>query len=176
MTEAYFPESVGEYLIEESLQRAEREVRAKIARDFEAASANKLLQVTPKRARALARKVESELSSRIYADPGQLRRFADQVRTGALGRFMSWVYFIGERPEGPVKIGVSRNPQLRITGLQVGSHAELELLCTVRGDATIEAIMHSAFAPDHIRGEWFRRSATLKEFMLQAKPRRLRKR
>lgn len=107
----------------------------------------------------------NEIAVSIYESPGAARKFAERVRDGALGRYASWVYFIGQDADGPIKIGVSEDPAKRLYELQVACAETLTLLGLVHGDETVEKTLHGAFAPDHIRGEWFRRSATLLEFI-----------
>lgn len=40
--------------------------------------------------------------------------------------------------------------------MQTGQTSNLAILFTVKGGATLEAILHSTFAPYRVRGEWFR--------------------
>lgn len=115
--------------------------------------------------RRLQKKIGPKVAALIHGNPIALRRFAERVRDGALGTFASWVYFIGHGADGPIKIGVSINPEGRLSDLQSSTPAALELICAVNGDVTVERMIHDAFGPDHIRGEWFRRSETLSDFI-----------
>jgi hypothetical protein len=116
------------------------------------------------RLRRAKRAVALDVSTAIYSHPTALRRFAEQLRDGALGSHLSWVYFIGY-PNGSVKIGVSGDPRRRLADLQRSTPEPLELLAVAQGDHAVEALLHKVFAPDHVRGEWFRRSETLTEFV-----------
>ena len=68
------------------------------------------------------------------------------------------VYFIGIKPDGPIKIGMARNPASRLRDLQVSSPYELEVLASYPGGAFEEKELHRKFDGHHIRGEWFDRS------------------
>jgi|SRR5690349_23447382 len=75
------------------------------------------------------------------------------------------VYVIQADEDGPVKIGVSSNPERRLAQLQTGNPARLVLvavfLCTTWLIArTLEAAVHLALAPFRLAGEWFRVSPT----------------
>lgn len=74
------------------------------------------------------------------------------------------VYFAqsGE-DDGPVKIGVARDPVARLRELQVGNHEFLRLLgYTEECDAfKIEQRLHRQLHASCIRGEWFRISPDL---------------
>jgi hypothetical protein len=66
------------------------------------------------------------------------------------------IYFV--RPEGRplVKIGHARNVGLRVYKLQVACPDELVILGVVAGGFAKEAALHARFAHLHVRGEWFR--------------------
>src|ERR1700722_18471788 len=66
------------------------------------------------------------------------------------------VYLIQAGDDGPVKIGHARDPLKRLHSIQIGSVEPLRLLGTLPGSVAREAELHSRFAADHIRGEWFR--------------------
>lgn len=124
-----------------------------------------LPDAAPAKVRRLTAAVVPDISRAIYADARTLREFAERVRDGAFGDHLDWVYFIGQRPSGLVKIGVSNRPMARLEMLQIGSPVPLELLVAVVGDMALERVLHAVFAPDRAHGEWFRQSATLAEFI-----------
>jgi hypothetical protein len=81
---------------------------------------------------------------------------------------ISWVYFIQAGDDGPIKIGVtSGSPVDRMRRLQTGSSTRFRLLCTIRGDRTVERRLHQLFAQARIRGdgEWFHPISDLKMFI-----------
>jgi hypothetical protein len=64
------------------------------------------------------------------------------------------VYFIGS-PEGPIKIGFSRNVGQRLRELQTFSPVRLQVLATTPGDPAVERRYHRMFAEHRLTGEWF---------------------
>lgn len=79
------------------------------------------------------------------------------------GRPTSHVYFI--RAGQAIKIGVSGNVRDRLSALQIGHPDKLELMGSIAGTVVTEAAIHTAFAPDRLRGEWFRASPGLVAFI-----------
>lgn len=78
------------------------------------------------------------------------------------------VYFI--RPvgrDGPVKIGVSANPSLRLPIYMSWSPDLLELVATTPGDDKLERRFHARFAALHMHHEWFRADPELSEAIRQ---------
>ena len=57
--------------------------------------------------------------------------------------------------DGPVKIGLTYDPEKRLAELQTGNPEILTLLRVLEGDAAREAEIHSMFSHLKIRGEWF---------------------
>lgn len=69
-----------------------------------------------------------------------------------------YVYLI--KSSKALKIGVSDNPQTRLTGLQTSNPERLELIYTIqcqnRDDALrLESILHRRYQQDLLNGEWF---------------------
>ena len=73
----------------------------------------------------------------------------------------SVVYFISTVSDGPIKIGTTRQMDLRLKAVQAANHEELNLIVALPGSYKQEAMLHRAFCRDHIRGEWFRRTPEL---------------
>lgn len=67
----------------------------------------------------------------------------------------SFVYFIQQGDDGPVKIGVATDPQERLGALQIGNPDPLYLRQAVPGSFPLEYELHSRFGEWHVRGEWF---------------------
>lgn len=78
-----------------------------------------------------------------------------------------WIYFILARgAESFVKIGFSSVcPWARMNGIETGCPLPMELVAMVRGDQAAERGFHRAFAELRVRGEWFRWSGILIEFV-----------
>lgn len=81
------------------------------------------------------------------------------IATGAQDR----VYFIGAGDH--IKIGLAFQPRTRLMELQVGNPLTLRLLAHIRGGVAAERYLHKFFAKDRVRGEWFRTSPLLCEFI-----------
>jgi predicted nucleic acid-binding Zn ribbon protein len=80
-----------------------------------------------------------------------------------------FVYFIGEEPDGPVKIGVANDPEARVGLLQIGNPRTLTLLAASRGGIRYERELHERFSAWRLRGEWFDRHAEgLQEVITEA--------
>lgn len=83
------------------------------------------------------------------------------------------IYFVQavedeRRQTGPVKIGFTNNPDLRVrvTDLQVGNPYPLRVLGVIpSGTLNEEAHIHERFAKDWMYGEWFRYSERLEKFI-----------
>lgn len=66
------------------------------------------------------------------------------------------VYFIGGE-SGPIKIGLSRDPDARCREMKIGSPSDYRVLASVIGGCDLERAYHSRFEYAHLRGEWFER-------------------
>ena len=75
------------------------------------------------------------------------------------------VYFISAHDDdmiaGPIKIGISDYPALRMAELQACSPTRLVILATCEGGKKRESDYHSRFASTRLHGEWFSRSEPL---------------
>ncbi len=78
---------------------------------------------------------------------------------------MSRVYFIGSARSKAVKIGVAEDPRTRLSALQTGNSQRLVLLAEMPGDERYERVLHRTFAPQRIRGEWFKNEGALAELI-----------
>lgn len=88
------------------------------------------------------------------------------LRDSAMGDASgSSVYFVQQGANGPIKIGVSRDVQARLTQLQTSSAHPLQLLVSVAGGSALEADLHKQFEADRLHGEWFEPSAQLLDFI-----------
>lgn len=65
------------------------------------------------------------------------------------------VYFIQAVVGGPIKIGSSINPSLRLATIAAWSPFPLEMLATVKGCYSLERRFHAAFRSSHSHQEWF---------------------
>jgi hypothetical protein len=68
----------------------------------------------------------------------------------------SWVYFIQEGADGPIKIGHTKNcPTMRLNVLQHGNARPLRFIGLVRGGFKDERKWHSRFKAHRLEREWF---------------------
>lgn len=66
-----------------------------------------------------------------------------------------WVYFMRRGHSGPIKIGCSSEPPVRMKGLQTANAEGLVLLGWVPGGRSVEAMYHRAWMSNRLSGEWF---------------------
>jgi len=77
------------------------------------------------------------------------------------------IYFIINSGTGNIKIGYTRdNPEKRLANLQTGCDAELRILNVVDGSTEKESMLHRKFDKNRIRGEWFKPSEEMFEYIL----------
>lgn len=73
---------------------------------------------------------------------------------------IDYLYFILDKDQNAVKIGISQNPQGRLEGLRTTNLNELELLIFVvfprKNIRKVEKDFHTLFKKYLIRNEWFR--------------------
>lgn len=75
------------------------------------------------------------------------------------------VYFIADGL-GHVKIGVAHNPMQRMADLQVANAGHLKLLRVIpSGGVLLERQLHARFHGSHVRGEWFRLTQEIRDFI-----------
>ncbi len=65
------------------------------------------------------------------------------------------IYFIQAGGDGPIKIGVARQPLARLQDLQAGNHEKLTLIGLAAGGHEHERKIHAACRNAHIHREWF---------------------
>lgn len=65
------------------------------------------------------------------------------------------IYFAQHGTDGPIKIGLTDDLELRLSSLQTSSPVEIRLLATQEGDWSLERFLHQRFARLKVRGEWF---------------------
>jgi hypothetical protein len=80
-------------------------------------------------------------------------------------RAVSVVYFVQCGDGGPVKIGVTRDLDKRLGGLQTSHHERLRLLHVEPGGRLEERQFHARFADLRTRGEWFLFDGALVAFL-----------
>lgn len=80
-----------------------------------------------------------------------------------------FVYFIQAGDDGPIKVGYTTHPEVRLARLQVGNPETLYLRAAIRvKERAVEVALHATFARHRIRGEWFHPHADLLALIAQA--------
>jgi hypothetical protein len=74
------------------------------------------------------------------------------------------IYFVGP-DDGDIKIGITTNLPKRLCSLRTGSSKPLRTLLVIPGTQYDERELHRRFAADRLRGEWFKRSKLIMEFI-----------
>lgn len=100
--------------------------------------------------------IRSELSIPL-ASIGPLLRSLD-------GLTWTWVYFVQEGRHGPVKIGRTSTPRLRLQSLRIASPRDLRLIGLWWAPEQFEAALHEMFSALRLRGEWFSPTKELLRF------------
>lgn len=81
------------------------------------------------------------------------------------------VYFVRAGDEGgPIKIGYTTNLTSRMNAISTHNPQDLLVLAVQRATPTLERMLHSKFARDNIRGEWFHSSQALLDYIAQIGP------
>jgi hypothetical protein len=80
------------------------------------------------------------------------------------------IYFIGNKQFDVVKIGVANHIKSRLKGIQTSCPFDLTLLFSTDGTTSLERRYHQLFKDQRIRGEWFKLSGPIQEFINNGKP------
>lgn len=99
----------------------------------------------------------SQRARMIYDEIAQ-----EQIRSRKWGGFD--VYFVQAGENGPIKIGIATNFEIRLRDLNVSNPCEVKVLALIRGNKKQERALHKRFAHLHIKGEWFRPEEELLQF------------
>ena len=88
-------------------------------------------------------------------------------------RNKGWIYFVQAGPDGPIKIGWTVDPQMRLAQLQTGSHIRLFILGAIEGSSAGESALQRQWSEYRIRGEWFEPTPEIIEFVKAHRHRRV---
>ncbi|CAA6815813.1 MAG: Unknown protein [uncultured Sulfurovum sp.] len=83
---------------------------------------------------------------------------------------MTYVYFIVNEQQSVVKIGVANKPMRRLKTFQTANHEALSILKVIQmADRStafeLESALHKKFKKYHVRGEWFKLTSPLLNFI-----------
>lgn len=95
------------------------------------------------------------------ADAARMMRAFRKANRGAL----IWLYAFQAGNNGPIKIGVSRDPKQRLATLQAMHYETLRPLASERVVPIEEKWLHQAYVHARIRGEWFRPTPDLLTYL-----------
>lgn len=118
------------------------------------------------RVRVFTRAGMTDHSVQVFFDeyPTSTRRHTeDGVTECAPPRHSSKVYFISDGEA--VKIGISKNPNRRLSQLQTGHPRRLTLVATLPGGLDEEMQLHGRFRAHHLSGEWFSDCPEIRDFI-----------
>jgi hypothetical protein len=76
----------------------------------------------------------------------------------------SFVYIMQSGDDGPIKVGVSRDPERRLRQVRVLGPAPLRLLAKIPGGEREETALHHLHREHRLHGEWFAPQSALAEF------------
>lgn len=76
-----------------------------------------------------------------------------------------FIYFIRNTRTGAIKIGLSENPQSRLSELQVGNEDLLTIETMLPGGIDLEDELHLRYSRLRLRGEWFSSAPELESFI-----------
>lgn len=102
-----------------------------------------------RRRRGSHRQVKPEPRPTYKRDEPVLRFWRSEVRNP------TFVYFIQQGEDGPVKIGTAKDPRVRLSELGCGNPEPLYIRAIVLGDRTTEQQYHHDWAQARLTGEWF---------------------
>lgn len=75
------------------------------------------------------------------------------------------VYFIATASGSAIKIGVTGDLAKRLITLRAGHHEPLDVVAVLPADWTTERTVHGYFQASRVRGEWFRPTGDILEFI-----------
>lgn len=75
------------------------------------------------------------------------------------------LYAIQRGDDGPIKLGLARDPTTRLGSLQTAHDEQLFLRATWEGELRDERALHTRFAASRLRGEWFGLTPDVKAFV-----------
>ncbi len=83
---------------------------------------------------------------------------------------MTYLYFISTERRNVVKIGIANNPNKRLKTFQTANYEKLIILRVIKVANRalafkLETALHQKFKKYHIRGEWFKLTPTIINFI-----------
>ena len=87
-------------------------------------------------------------------------------------QLLKYVYFVQAEEGGLIKIGITKNPHMRLSTMQTNCPVLLQTLRVIPAHTPVEKTLHRLFRNQRVRGEWFRPESSLVE-LIRAVPKEL---
>jgi hypothetical protein len=82
-------------------------------------------------------------------------------------RRLEQIYIIGFDGDDRVKIGITGDLKARLRSFATGNPSEIKVHVAFSGNVRDERELHRRFAADRLKGEWFRLSTAITEFIIE---------
>ena len=116
-----------------------------------------------------AKKIRQQLEY-IREDEREFKSIEERAKgKKRIKKATGYVYFIQGLCGGAIKIGFSKNPEVRLKELQTGYPDTLTILLMIPGTEATERAIHRKFEASRLKGEWFRPDDYLIEEMKKLK-------
>ena len=111
--------------------------------------------------------IGTQFNKRVNAAQREIREKERQAAKAAAAAQPSktYIYFIQQGDDGPIKVGYSTSPEERLRALQTASPYSLRLLKVVEGGEALEKQIHTRFAENQLQGEWFQPTDTFVAYL-----------
>ena len=106
--------------------------------------------------------VRHQCSPKALERVNQLLR---QVLSQSHKKSDTFVYFIAVTNGAAIKIGWAEDVSARLADLQVGNHEQLFVVAALNGSRLTERLIHKCFDGSKIRGEWYKPTEDILEFI-----------
>jgi hypothetical protein len=90
------------------------------------------------------------------AEAERMQKYKKEIQESNVKSKLDYVYFIQGVCGGAIKIGRSKDPEMRLKTLQTGYPDTLHILLLIPGSAKIELQIHEELEQYRLNGEWFK--------------------
>lgn len=116
-------------------------------------------------------KHQQKAERQFYAQIGLDPLFHLKHDESTLGDW-SWIYFVGSREHGMVKIGRTARLKHRMSSLRNSAPVPIKLFAVVFADPSLESCLHKRFEASRMHGEWFQISDEINQCIEDIKAQR----
>jgi hypothetical protein len=107
-----------------------------------------------------------------YFKAGRTHLFRDadvlRIRSAIANAERRSIFFYFVEVHGHIKIGIATKWKKRLSALQVSSPFQIKRLLVLDAYRGFERELHEKFAEFHVRGEWFKDSPEIREFIAKS--------